>query len=915
MPEWTQGAQDVLNGYLNRLRDALGDDPEAAEVVRDMESHVEEEASRLNRALITADDMEAILGRLGSPDLVAADRRAESAFEAQAPGSESDPMRNAIPLTWRLFVYIFAIFFPLLAIGIALVATPLMEEVLVDVFPTDLHALLCLLTVVGVALGLRGINRRSRDAVLLGISGSGFAIGVGAFYILALAPHMLDPLVVVFCLIAFAPLWCFVAGAKHAVTLGSRCCDHGGISRRAFVLWLGIGVLIPLFYLVGFELHRMQALVAVETAAGADEVERADALEYLRGHADEEDLRRRCYHVSKRNRSTLLGYLLHGPFASEITLYSYRDLYYRLYGRPFNALPIEAFHTGVRSSVDWENEWEADWIATSEQGGEQVGSRVRTLSLKDSVIDGSIDTQSAIGYMRWTMIVGNKGLRTAEARMQILIPHNAVATQLSLFIDGEEKHAVFDTPSKTLEAYEAVVKRQRDPALLASKGTDRLMLRIFPVPSNGEMRVRIGLVVPLLERGGRQHLILPRIIERNFGVPETFKHEVWLNWTAPEGPTRMDPPWSVTKKAKGLFAFRADFTDEQLLSYRDTTVSMASPVGINGIGSTLKSPAISQYRVPLQSGPGAVWATGGPVVLVVDGSVNCPTQDADEWIKMLEAIPDGTPVGAVFVGDLPVRWKEGRAGLVSMTTKTRHDLASWLAARRHVGGRDPVPALEQALDLVPRDNGGLVVWIHGTVPARLSGTEGLYYRWSRFTGWAKLIAFAMVPGPNRILEKIATDGHGWIAPRLGKRTSDFRAALESLRYAPLRSATESDEAASIRWTGGDVGVYYTQGPPSAGIAASAAPQHLSALWAKARTDELFRNDEVEAGGTLAKKARIVTDHSSAVVLESEEQYKAFGLDVPPAGNFAGIPEPSTLALMALGLGYVAVATVRKTRRR
>jgi hypothetical protein len=73
------------------------------------------------------------------------------------------------------------------------------------------------------------------------------------------------------------------------------------------------------------------------------------------------------------------------------------------------------------------------------------------------------------------------------------------------------------------EAYQRVVSARRDPLLVTTAGPGRVLVQCFPVPPNGEMKIRLGITQPLA--GGE--LLLPRFAERNFALNTT--HALWID--------------------------------------------------------------------------------------------------------------------------------------------------------------------------------------------------------------------------------------------------------------------------------------------------------------------------------------------------------------------------------------------------
>ena len=107
-------------------------------------------------------------------------------------------------------------------------------------------------------------------------------------------------------------------------------------------------------------------------------------------------------------------------------------------------------------------------------------------------------------------------------------------SRLTLWIDGEEREAAFAARRKTREAYQQVVRRQRDPVLVTTSGPDRVLMQCFPVPPGGEMKMRLGITSPMLLNGREKATLpLPCFLERNFSIPENVRHSVWVESRSP----------------------------------------------------------------------------------------------------------------------------------------------------------------------------------------------------------------------------------------------------------------------------------------------------------------------------------------------------------------------------------------------
>lgn len=141
--------------------------------------------------------------------------------------------------------------------------------------------------------------------------------------------------------------------------------------------------------------------------------------------------------------------------------------------------------------------------------------------MKGSAWETTLDKVAGVGYGEWTMTFGNSCSSDREARMRIALPHGAVVSRVTLWINGEECEAAFGKKGDVRRAYESVVRKNRDPLLVNVCGPDQVQVQCFPVPRDGgEMKIRVGVTIPMdvAADGKSARLPAPAILERNFAV-------------------------------------------------------------------------------------------------------------------------------------------------------------------------------------------------------------------------------------------------------------------------------------------------------------------------------------------------------------------------------------------------------------
>ncbi|MCI0588740.1 MAG: VWA domain-containing protein [Planctomycetes bacterium] len=85
----------------------------------------------------------------------------------------------------------------------------------------------------------------------------------------------------------------------------------------------------------------------------------------------------------------------------------------------------------------------------------------------------------------------NHGPVSAEEDYLFPLPDDAVASDLSLWIDGRETRGELLDRDRARQIYEGIVRRNRDPALLEWVGRGCVRVAAFPVPAGGEAKVRL----------------------------------------------------------------------------------------------------------------------------------------------------------------------------------------------------------------------------------------------------------------------------------------------------------------------------------------------------------------------------------------------------------------------------------------
>ncbi|MBI1320615.1 MAG: hypothetical protein GC168_16955 [Candidatus Hydrogenedens sp.] len=528
-------------------------------------------------------------------------------------------------------------------------------------------------------------------------------------------------------------------------------------------------------------------------------------------------------------------------------------------------------------------------------GSEDVGGELPGLALAESRLDGNLHAGASGGsgestaYLEWVMTFANSGPQAREARTLLHLPPGAVASRLTLWINGEEREAAFGGREQVQAAYrEVAVVRRQDPALLTTQGPDRVLLQCFPVPARGTMKVKLGVTVPMLVRDGQAYLRLPDIVERNYAFAESGAHHVWM-----EAPAAMttDIDTLAAEQVNGTYALRGE------VPFRRHQDDWLGWVAVPAQAETaVFAASLGELNARMAVSPAADASLAeGPVWLVVDSSASM-AHAATDWQEFLSAFPADTRFHAMMT----------YAGNPAFDTSDPAALIRWIEAQYYGGGHDPMQALETSWDEASGTDGSRLIWVHGPFPLARPATAGIEQLMMRRPpvtrdGRPRLFDVQVSPGPNRVLEMLGPVRGLVSVPVVNGLGASLRYLAEHGRLEDIqREYTLVDEPAADVLPGTD---------------------HLVRLAVNDTVLGLLAGRDSEAAkeaAALAVRTRLVTPVSGAVVLERQEQYERHGLD--PGENqdavaqIPAVPEPEEWALIIIACIALVVLLVRRARQ-
>ena len=885
--QWTPPASAGLERYFAaRLAPDQLDGADPAELRGDLQAHLEEELTQRGVTAVTVEDLRQALAKMGEVLPPAAPSIPPTArpilIPTPAVSLPPEAMRHLMSAPkekasfggsgWFLF---FAVFMPL---GTFLfeVLTRGGAGMFFDPMPDFTHHVLVLLVPLA---GLACWRAKKPDPparlmqLLPWLLGAGLACA--GFYTLCFLPVMPMALIgIVWFGLGLLPLTPFVAllALWRCRTLLLR---SEGNEVKTPLRW---GFRLTFLFILLWELPGFLTYQGIHRAseAGADAPAWASATGFIRTFGSENTLLKSCYpgrggsmmaiSSGKDPAAWLAGWFnissgnRPSPWNESQTVS--RELYYRVTGVPFNEI---ARPEGFRPLLFNHFNRQGNWSSDTDRGGTKVAGRIDGLTLAEGRMDWHCEEASGLTWGEWTLTFDNVTGTAEEARCRIALPPGGFVSRVTLWVNGQPEEAAFSTVAKVRAAYQSVaVMQRRDPVLVTQPDAGSILVQAFPVPARGQLKTRITFTVPA---GTDSRVWLPSIVERNFELPVTARHPLWVQ--ADRGILTMPDGVAPQAAVEGGAPTVTGTLPHALFTGRGTFFTWAhQPAEIVYADDSFAAPehrhVVRKRDAPAGFQPKAIaWVidTSSPLA-----SYSAVISDAVSGLSSSDRT-------AIFLpGDAPSEMR-------TLTDPGNLNLT-------FAGGRDNGPALTAAVDWLRGKPGSCLIWIHGPQPGAAGSRSALEQLLERSVAPFTLVDVPLVPGENTLGPAFA--------------------GLSRITALPVRHAG-SDLAASLRAAfqqRGGTFTTQTEGtdPPDGAIKTS---DSLARWFARIEASRLALTNPA-AASAMAASHQIVSPWSGAVVLERATDYAQHGLTQSNAAvsqQIPVIPEPSSVLLLLFSVSH------------
>ena len=520
-----------------------------------------------------------------------------------------------------------------------------------------------------------------------------------------------------------------------------------------------------------------------------------------------------------------------------------RRIYYRVTGETFD-MSVPPQRVAGRFIPSDEFDYEDD------QDGTRIGGKLKGLSLSNSKLEGTIDSDGGIGFVYWTLTFQNFSENANEVRAEIQLPPGGVVTRVTLWNGNTEVEAMFGNRYKVGE--KGQVNYIREPVTVTTAGRDRILVQGYPIePYRSKLKFRLGITVPLLlESRSQVRLLLPHFEDRNFRIPDYVNHKIWFDSTRPIATEYRGMYYGQMPNSN--FMLGGQLTDRDL-SDPERSLLISRIDRDSGIWS--RNPFEAEGNIVKQWVEERTPAHLRRVVLVVDTSASMA--DLERQISTaFGVLPQEIDLKLVLADADGLHETEHK----DLVATGLMEASILLASATFTGGADNAPALRKAWDLAAEAPGNnAIVWIHNPQRVQLGSIEEIKKRWQNRPYGPLLYSVQVGKGSDEIAKGLDGINEVKSVIRMGTLRDDLEKLFRQL----------SGEIKTYQFVRS---VKYSERPEqSEGYKTS---ELLAKLWANDEVVQLLnaRDESVNnIAGKLATRYQLVTSVSDAAVRDSTDE--------------------------------------------
>lgn len=142
---------------------------------------------------------------------------------------------------------------------------------------------------------------------------------------------------------------------------------------------------------------------------------------------------------------------------------------------------------------------------------------INAFSVKYHHVDVFIDGQAATTKV--DQVFHNETSREEEGTYIFPLPKGAAIHKFSMFVGEIEQQGKIMDKDEARQLYESIVRRRKDPALLEYMDRNTFRARVYPIPANGDKRIRLEYTELVGKAGNLCRYVYPLSTERFSAKP------------------------------------------------------------------------------------------------------------------------------------------------------------------------------------------------------------------------------------------------------------------------------------------------------------------------------------------------------------------------------------------------------------